>query len=244
MSNLGYLPDCASQLSPSETFSFACHSKVKCFTDCCRMLELALTPYDVLRLRRATQLRSDEVLEKFVLIEQETGEPFPRFYLTMIDDGRASCVFVTPKGCSVYSDRPGACRSYPLGRAATCVGDNTITESFILMKEKHCCGFSEPDHQNASEYSNAQGLDIYTIFNDSVAQILQHKSIRQGFAPSPKQVELFTLALYNIDSFRDLFLAGSLNSTPASVEQLSHCDSDESVLQFSISWLEQQLFPL
>ncbi len=244
MSNLGYLPDCASQLSPAETFSFACHSEVKCFTDCCRLLELALTPYDVLRLRRATQLRSDEVLEKYIIVEQDTGEPFPRFYLTMVDDGQASCVFVSPEGCSVYPNRPVACRSYPLGRAVTRASDNTITESFILMKEKHCCGFFEPDHQNALQYSKAQGLDVYNSFNDSVAQILQHESIRQGFVPSPKQVELFTLALYNIDSFRGLFLAGKIKSTSSSMERLTLCDSDEQLLQFSISWLKQQLFPL
>jgi len=244
MSKPGHLPDYASQLPPAETFSFACHNKVKCFTDCCRMLELALTPYDVLRLRRATQLRSEEVLEKYIISEQETGEPFPRFYLTMVDDGKASCVFVSSEGCSVYPNRPGACRSYPLGRAAICADDNTITESFILLKEKHCCGFFEPDHQNALQYSKAQGLDVYNSFNDSVAQILQHESIRQGFVPSPKQVELFTLALYNIDTFRDLFLEGTLDSTPALTEQLSHCDSDEQLLQFSISWLKQQLFSL
>jgi Fe-S-cluster containining protein len=206
------------------------------------MLELALTPYDVLRLRRATQLRSAEVLEKYIIVEQDTGEPFPRFYLTMVDDGQASCVFVSPEGCSVYPNRPGACRSYPLGRAATRVSDNTITESFILMKEKHCCGFSEPNHQNAVQYSKAQGLDLYNNSNDSVAQILQHESIRQGFVPSPKQVELFTLAIYNIDTFRDLYLAGKIKSTSSSAERLTHCDTDEQLLKFSISWLKQQLF--
>ena len=32
-------------------FSFACHPDVPCFTKCCSDLDLALTPYDVLRLK-------------------------------------------------------------------------------------------------------------------------------------------------------------------------------------------------
>ena len=104
------------------SFTFACHPGVPCFTDCCRMLELALTPYDVLRLRKATGLTSRELLENYIITEQDPGEPFPRFYLTMVDDGRASCVFVSPQGCTVYPHRPSACRAYPLGRAAVRVG--------------------------------------------------------------------------------------------------------------------------
>ena len=41
------------QILPTATdrpFTFACHPGVPCFTECCRELDLALTPYDVLRL--------------------------------------------------------------------------------------------------------------------------------------------------------------------------------------------------
>ena len=36
-------------------------------------------------------------------------------FLRMRDDDKKSCPFLTPQGCSVYSDRPLACRLYPLG---------------------------------------------------------------------------------------------------------------------------------
>ncbi len=39
-------------LEANEVFRFHCHPGISCFTDCCRQLELALTPYDVLRLKR------------------------------------------------------------------------------------------------------------------------------------------------------------------------------------------------
>ena len=244
MTQPSQLPEYVNQLSPTEAFDFACHSKVQCFTDCCRMLELALTPYDALRLRLATHLHSEEILDKYIIVEQDADEPFPRFYLTMVDDGRASCVFVSANGCTIYPHRPGACRSYPLGRGAARTDSNTIEEHFVLMREKHCHGFKEPDSQNALQYLEAQGMNNYNRFNDCVAQILQHQSIRQGFIPSSKQIEFFTLALYNIDTFRDLFTTGKLDSTSTDKGQIIDFENDEQLLQFSISWLQQQLFSL
>ncbi len=43
-----------------ETFRFACHSQLPCFTRCCADLKLVLTPYDILRLKKtaAAHLRS------------------------------------------------------------------------------------------------------------------------------------------------------------------------------------------
>lgn len=111
------LPENIARIAPGEPFSFNCSPGIDCFTDCCRQLELALTPYDVLRLRYATNLTSSKLLDRYIIKEQEDTDVFPRFYLTMVDDGKASCVFVTPQGCSIYGHRPGACRTYPLGRA-------------------------------------------------------------------------------------------------------------------------------
>jgi len=44
-------------------FSFACHPGVPCFTKCCSDLDLALTPYDVLRLKNRLEVSSGELLE-------------------------------------------------------------------------------------------------------------------------------------------------------------------------------------
>lgn len=231
------------RISGNETFTFSCHKDVKCFTDCCRMLELALTPYDVLRLRQATGLTSGQLLDRYVIVEQDPGEPFPRFYLTMIDDGRASCVFVTDRGCSVYEHRPAACRAYPLGRAVMMSEDGSTAEHFVLLKEDHCQGFQEPKKQTALQYSEGQALLTYNRFNDAVAGIYQHDSIRKGFIPTSKQIDLFILALYNIDSFREMLLSGQLLIPGTLVpEEKSHLMNDEALLLFAIDWVVQQLF--
>lgn len=231
------------RISSDETFNFSCHKDVKCFTDCCRMLELALTPYDVLRLRQATGLTSGQLLDRYVIVEQDPGEPFPRFYLTMIDDGRASCVFVTDRGCSVYEHRPAACRAYPLGRAVMMSEDGSTAEHFVLLKEDHCQGFQEPNKQTALQYSEGQELLTYNRFNDAVAGIYQHDSIRKGFIPTSKQIDLFILALYNIDNFREMLLSGQLLIPGTLVpEEKSHLMNDEALLLFAIDWVVQQLF--
>lgn len=236
------LPQHVARLDKTETFSFSCHKKVKCFTDCCRMLELALSPYDVLRLRQATGLSSNDLLEKYIIVEHDPGELFPRLYLTMIDDGRASCVFVSGEGCTVYNHRPAACRAYPLGRAVMRCEDGRLEEHFVLMKEAHCQGFDEPVEQTALQYSREQELLTYNRFNDAMASILQHESIRQGFIPSAKQIDLFILSLYNIDTFKEMVLTGQLKSPPLPEVAENSLQSDEALLLFAIKWLKEQLF--
>jgi hypothetical protein len=238
-----HIPQHVQQISGSDTFTFSCHKDVKCFTDCCRMLELALTPYDVLRLKQATGLTSGQLLDRYVIIEQDPGEPFPRFYLTMIDDGLASCVFVTDQGCSVYEHRPAACRAYPLGRAVMMSENGRMAEHFVLLKEDHCRGFQEPKKQTALQYSEGQELLTYNRFNDAVAAIYQHDSIRKGFIPTSKQIDLFILALYNIDSFKEKLLSDKLLIPGTLVpEDKSHLKSDEALLFFAIDWVVRQLF--
>lgn len=233
------MPVATRQIHHDDSFNFSCHKGVSCFTECCRMLELALSPYDILRLRRSTGLSSTELLEKYVIEEQEPGEPFPRFYLTMVDDGRASCVFVSQEGCTVYEDRPAACRTYPLGRAAQIEASGTVKEHFILVQENHCHGFHEKDTFTPTEYSKDQELTLYNEFNDLVAMVLQHEAIRKGFIPSVRQVELFTLALYDLDRFRQKISQGEIIVSQSNSTDI---DDDEQLLRYAISWISDELY--
>ncbi len=233
------LPITTKPIKPEDSFAFSCHKGVSCFTECCRMLELALSPYDVLRLRHATGKTSTELLDQYIIMEQEPIEPFPRFYLTMVDDGRASCVFVSKDGCTVYGDRPAACRTYPLGRAVQKNTDGTVCEHFVIIQENHCCGFFEPTSQTPIEYTADQELSRYNHFNDLFAGILQNDMIRKGLIPSKNQVDLFILALYDIDGFRRQVRIGRIVFPDAeNIEELS----DEELLEKNLTWITNQLF--
>lgn len=234
-------PESVYRLKPDESYNFACHPGVPCFTECCRMLELALTPYDILRLRRGTGLSSQQLHDEYIIEELGEHDMFPKFYLTMVDDGRASCVFVGENGCQIYADRPGACRAYPLGRAAVKTRSGELKQHFVLMKESHCKGFDEPPQQTPLSYSEEQGLTEYNQYNDALAEIIQHDLIRQGkFMPSTEQLELFTLALYNIDTFREKIVSGEL-STSSYPEEIEN--DDEKLLIFAIQFLKNSFFP-
>ena len=236
------LPEYATRITLGTAFSFSCHEGVSCFTECCRLLDLALTPYDLLRLRKSTGMHSEKLLESYIIVEHNPDEPFPRFYLTMVDDGRESCVFVGKSGCTVYKDRPGACRTYPLGRAAVSRTDGGIQEHYVLMRETHCRGFAEKKQQDIARYSREQGIETYNQFNDSVASILQHDAIKNGLVPSKKQADLYTLALYNIDRFREKLFSGKITSGRLAALEKKSLEDDEQLLDFAIKWLHKELY--
>lgn len=238
------LPEHFQPVTADERFCFSCHPGVPCFTECCRELDLALSPYDALRLKNSLDLHSGSFLEQYVIIEWEEGMVFPTCYLTMVDDGRASCVFVDDRGCRVYEDRPGACRAYPVGRGASRRGDGTVIEQFVLLKEPHCRGFEQKPEQNPGEYFQDQGLAEYNRFNDQLTSLLQHPRIHFGFRPTRGQVDQFILALYNLDMFRQEMADGriSMNRPLSAMELQALAGNDEELLLLGIRWLLQEYF--
>lgn len=240
MSTQQLLPRQITQIETAEPFAFDCHRGVGCFTTCCRELELALTPYDLLRIRKATGLHSRAILDRYVIIEQEPKDVFPRFYLTMVDDGNASCVFLGSAGCSIYPNRPGGCRTYPLGRA-TVRTERGLQEHFVLLREAHCLGFHELSINTVASYLESQGLDSYNHFNDRLTEIIQHDQIRKGMQLDERQRRLFILTLYDLDSFRDELLAGRFSMIDTGkLVQLQN--DDEALLDYGLRWLKKELF--
>jgi hypothetical protein len=233
------------QVSTDQQFVFSCHPGISCFTECCRELDLALTPYDVLRLKRHLNLSSSKFLEQYVIIEWEEEQLFPTCYLTMIDDGKARCVFVRETGCSVYADRPGSCRAYPLGRGASKNNGKAVAESLILIQEPHCRGFEATNDQTVSRYMLDQGMKLYNQFNDILLPLLQHKRIQQQeFRPSRQQLDQYILALYDLDQFRRQMSDGRIALqrplTPQHLKGLA--GDDEELVLLGLCWLMQEFF--
>jgi mannose-6-phosphate isomerase-like protein (cupin superfamily)/Fe-S-cluster containining protein len=104
------------QMSLKSRFQFKCHKGVKCFTDCCRGIDIMLTPYDILTMRKKLDLTSEEFLAVFTQPQILEKADMPVVTLKLLDDDRNSCPFVEDKdGCVIYEDRPTTCRYYPLG---------------------------------------------------------------------------------------------------------------------------------
>ena len=126
------------QLSLGSKFQFECHKGIKCFTDCCRGIDIMLTPYDILTMRKKLGLTSDEFLAEFTTPQLlEKGE-LPVVTLRLLDDERKSCPFVDNKeGCAIYEDRPTTCRYYPLGVGSLSYsGENGEKDEFFFYGER------------------------------------------------------------------------------------------------------------
>ena len=235
-------PEHVRPLTPDETFRFRCHPGVACFTDCCRELELALSPYDVLRLSKHLGLAPSTFLDRYALVEQAEGNAFPRVYLCMVDDGRASCPFVTATGCRVYADRPGACRTYPLGRGAFTTPEGGRHEMHVLLTEPHCQGFSEGEHQDITAWQKDQDLAFYNAMNDDLLPIPHHPRLINGHPPEEHEEGIFLL-LYNLDTFRlqllDRTLALPFSLTKSERQELA--TEDLALLRLGIRWLNHVL---
>jgi len=239
-----HLPENFHPLDREKRFCFACHPGVACFTECCRQLDLVLTPYDVLRLKNRLQMHSGRFLEQYVIVEWDERVIFPQCYLTMVDDGQASCVFVSPEGCTVYEDRPSACRAYPVGRGAAQKAHGRVEECYVLVKEPHCLGFAESSSQTPGEYFTSQGLEEYNRFNDKLMAVLHHEKIMKGYRLSRPQLDQFLLALYNLDMFRQEMGDGriAMKRPLSTVELQGLAGDDNKLLILGIAWLQQELF--
>ena len=160
------------ELEPGQTFCFACHPEVPCFNRCCAELTLPLTPYDVLRLRRhMNDMPSEAFLNDFTRMRTFPDTGFPLPLLRMLEGPGEPCPFVTPGGCSVYENRPGACRFYPLGRG-TKMGHEGVDERFFLVREPHCHGFDEGKEWTAQTWLASQELDAYNAANDRYMRLI------------------------------------------------------------------------
>ena len=127
------------RLSLDSKFKFKCHKGVKCFTKCCRDINIVLTPYDIIRLKNRLQLSSEEFLAMYTVPRLLEKTDLPMVTLRLMDDDLKSCPFVTDNGCIIYEDRPTICRYYPLGVASLSHRDGVEDEGFyFFVHEPHC----------------------------------------------------------------------------------------------------------
>ena len=167
------------QLSMNSKFRFSCHKGVKCFTDCCRGIDIMLTPYDILTMRRKLEITSDEFLAIFTNPQILEQADMPVVTLKLLDDERQSCPFVEDKeGCTIYSDRPTTCRYYPVGVGSLSYSGEESDDAddfFFMVREQHCCGFEEDQEWTVGEWREDQGVDLRDEINEGWMDLMVRK---------------------------------------------------------------------
>jgi Fe-S-cluster containining protein len=235
--------DSLPELKSGEKYAFGCHPGVPCFNACCGDLNLMLTPYDVLRLRRHLAKPSRDFLQGWCEVAPAGNAGFPMARLRMLDNSRRSCPFVRKEGCSVYADRPGACRTYPLGRAARMADDGSVIEQFFIVREPHCKGFEETSEWTSAEWLADQGLEPYNAMNDRY-MVLINRVAGLGRGLDQKMTGLAVLALYQLDDFQRFIGQMRVFERVQLSEdrQRAILGDEEQTLGFALDWLELMLF--
>ena len=234
------------ELPNGKTFCFDCNPEVPCFNRCCAELTLPLTPYDVLRLCRHLGMGSEAFLGTFATMRSFPDTGFPLPMLRMLDGPDELCPFVTPAGCAVYDDRPGACRFYPLGRG-TKIASEGVAERFFVVREDHCRGFDTGTERTAAQWLAQQELQPFNASNDKYMRLMS--LVRATGSPlEPRMATMCVLALFQMDKFRQFLTAMrvcdrldlSAERRQAAMEDSLH--GDEALLDFGLDWMELIIF--
>lgn len=224
---------------------FRCHKGIDCFNACCRNIDISLTPYDVIRLKKRLGMTSGEFLVKYTYpYEMEKGG-IAGIKLQPVEGGTA-CQFMTEEGCSVYEDRPTACRYYPVALLSLRRQDEyTDRTSYALVKEAHCHGHFEDRKLTVDEYRKEQGLEEYDELGRGWRQlILKKKSSGPTVGkPSQRSLQLFFMACYDVDQFREFIKSPSFDDV-YELDQATRdrLDDDVELMLFGQRFLAQVMF--
>ncbi len=234
------------RLDADTKFKFSCHPRVSCFNQCCADVNIFLTPYDVLRLKKHLGINSQEFLDKYTQLIADRKQQLPAVQLLMTETETKHCCFVDPeKGCTVYDNRPWSCRMYPIGQASPREDENFQDKKFFfILKENVCKGFEEEKIWTISDWMKNQGVTDYDKFGEMFKEIAFHKFFQQGKVLTPQKVEMFFLTCYNLDRFKDFVLDTTfLNRFEIDEDRLKLMkEEDEELLKFGFEWIKFALF--
>jgi len=171
---------------------------------------------------------------------------FPAPMLLMSENAEQTCPFLDDNGCSVYEDRPTACRTYPLERAVDRSSKRGRPEEYYFMtSHPYCLGHQEAQELTVKAWLKDQKVQHHNAVNDLWAEIdtLFAQNPWQGEGSGGPLQQMAFLVCYNIDGFRkfaeenrifDQFKLGS------SLRRVLD-DDDEALLKFGFEWLKHIL---
>lgn len=212
-------------------FKFDCHPGLACFGQCCRDINIFLSPYDVLRMRKHLNLSSTDFLERYTIkFTAPTG--FPLVFIKMQEEADLICPFVSPRGCLVYQERPWACRMAPVDIQ----GGGQY--GFIFDRNK-CHGLKEGKEWTVAEWMRNQGVDEYEEIEKLFKEIPLRLRNTSLMVQEPEVGALFFNISYDLDRFKEMIKAKDWQErhgvAPEVVEQIMSDDLE--LLQFGFRWL-------
>ncbi len=231
------------KIERQDKFSFRCHPEISCFNQCCRNLNLFLYPYDIVRLKQRLKISSDRFLERYVDIVLRKTNFFPEVLLSMAENAQKTCPFLDSDGCTVYSDRPDACRTFPLEQGLYYDARTLETTPVYFFKPPDfCMGTHEKQQWTIETWAENQQAVIY---NQMTAHWSEVKRLFQDnpWGPAGQNGSLGKMAFmatYNIDRFRDfVFKSSMLKRYSIKKTTLNKIKKDDAALmKFGFEWVK------
>lgn len=233
-------------LEGTAEIQFQCRKGIDCWNACCSNIDISLTPVDILRLSRRLGISTTEFLMQYTFPYELEPNGIAGVKFKPVEGGRA-CQFMRPEGCDVYTDRPTACRYYPVALLSMRRSDEyTDRNAYALVKEPHCHGHLEPRKLTIDEYRQEQGLVEYDELGRGWRQlVLKKKSSGPTVGtPSKRSLQLFFMACYDLDRFRAFVASEPFGETYdiPDEEMKEILVDDVNLMQFAFRFLRQVMF--
>ena len=233
-------------ISESEKFSFSCYPGISCFNQCCREIDVVLTPFDVLYMKKQLGITSDRFLAEYTLLQKLKGTDVPLVKLKMKDEEgeKDHCMFLSEDGCRIYSSRPAVCRSYPTGVATQDPGKGDGTNPFFIIEEEMCAGHFEKKEWRVEEWKKDQGVLKLDALNKPWLEIvakLKNLSLKDD---KDQKMNTFLMTCFDLDTFRRMvFNSSFLKRFEIDTEAIQRIEnSEKALLQLGFQWLHFILF--
>ena len=234
------------ELDLESEVQFNCHPGISCFNACCKNIDITLMPYDIMRLKRRQGMTSAQWVARYTVPFPMDVHHLPGLKMAT-KPGTSECVFLEPSGCSVYSDRPSACRYYALGSMGVKKQSGVQVEDlYFLVKEDHCKGHDEPVTIKVKDYLEQQGLTQYDAINRQWRDIVLKKRSSGPTVgrPTDRSLQLFDMCSYDIDNFRLFLQTDGFNDVfeLSATEQAELLADEDRLFLFACRFLKQVLF--
>jgi hypothetical protein len=202
-------------------------------------VNIFLTPYDILRIRRALGISSGALLSRYThtLISSRNG--LPLVALRMDQQRDLACPWVREDGCEIYPHRPWSCRMYPVETHPEQAG-----RFRFLVDASRCRGLAEDREWILQEWFEDQGLGSYEEMNALFQEIVSHEVLRREKITNSRIRDMFYMACYDLDRFRRFVLESRFLSLfelePEEVKSIR--TDDEALLRLALRWVRFGLF--
>ncbi len=229
------------RLEPETSFNFRCHPGLECFNRCCRNLNLFLYPYDVVRLRRALAMDSEQFLDTYADVVMRPDNFFPDVLLKMGSNPEKTCPFLTGSGCAVYPDRPDTCRTFPVELGLMFDRNGNYSRVAFFRPPAFCLGPGSTTTFTLNQWIKDQQATIFNQMTAKWAAVrgLFSKDPWQGGQQDPRFKMAF-MAAYNIDRFRQFIFESSFLKRYRIKGKLKQRlkTSDKALLEFGFAWIK------